>query len=118
QARFFVFAWSVLLIGSLIFMLKDYGLLSYNVFTVNSVQIASAIEMALLSFALANKINVYKLEREESREAALLTLRENERLVREQNVLLEQRVQARTYALQEANTSLESALNHLKETQA
>src|SRR5690606_22101594 len=57
-------------------------------------------------------------EREESREAALLTLRENERLVREQNVLLEQRVQARTYALQEANTSLESALNHLKETQA
>jgi len=118
QARFFVSAWSVLLVGSLIFMLKDYGLLPYNTFTVYSVQAASAIEMALLSFALADKINVYKKEKEESQEQALLTLKENERLVREQNVVLEQRVQERTHALQETNTSLQDALNHLKETQA
>lgn len=117
-ARFFVSAWSVLLVGSLIFMLKDYGLLPYNTFTVYSVQTASAIEMALLSFALANKINVYKKEKEESQEQALLTLKENERLVREQNVVLEQRVKERTHALQETNTSLQDALNHLKETQA
>src|SRR5690606_16242587 len=77
QARFFVSAWSVLLIGSLIFMLKDYGLLPYNTFTVYSVQAASAIEMALLSFALADKINMYKKEKEESREQTLLTLKEN-----------------------------------------
>lgn len=118
QARFFAWAWSVLLVGSLIFMLKDYGLLPYNMFTVYSVQAASTIEMALLSFALANKINVYKKEKEESQEQALLTLKENERLVREQNVVLEQRVQERTHALQETNTSLQDALNHLKETQA
>jgi len=67
---------------------------------------------------LADKINVYKKEKEESQEQALLTLKENERLVREQNVVLEQRVQERTHALQETNTSLQDALNHLKETQA
>src|SRR5690606_17340537 len=41
----------------------------------------------------------------------------NEKLIREQNIVLEQRVEERTHALKESNESLEQTLTHLKETQ-
>src|SRR5690606_34015194 len=88
-AKFFLIAWSILLIGSLLFLLKDYGLLPHNGFTNHVVQTASAIEMALLSFGLANRINMLKREREQSRLEALRIAKENEQLIREQNVILE-----------------------------
>ncbi|HMR18053.1 MAG TPA: 7TM diverse intracellular signaling domain-containing protein [Sphingobacterium sp.] len=117
-AKFFLIAWSILLIGSLIFLLKDYGLLPHNGFTNHVVQAASAIEMALLSFGLANRINMLKREREHSRLEALRVAKENEQLIREQNIVLEQKVEERTHALTETNESLQTALDHLKETQS
>src|SRR5690606_8064126 len=46
-AKFFFTAWSVLLVGAIIFLLKDYGILPYNNLTSYSMQAASAIEMTL-----------------------------------------------------------------------
>ena len=46
-----------------IFILKDFDLIPYNTFTVYSLQIGSAIEAILLSFALADKININKKEK-------------------------------------------------------
>ncbi|MEC3879556.1 sensor histidine kinase [Parapedobacter sp. 10938] len=117
SSTIFLGAWSILLLGSLVFLFKDYGILPYNMFTVYSVQAASGIEMALLSLALANKINIYKKEKEESRARELVMIEENAKLVREQNIVLEQRVEERTHALKESNESLEQTLTHLKETQ-
>ena len=42
-------------------------------------QIGSAIETILLSFALADKINVYKKEKEESQQKTVEVLQENEK---------------------------------------
>ncbi|GGG84924.1 two-component system sensor kinase [Parapedobacter pyrenivorans] len=98
--------------------MKDAGVLPFNSFTNNSILIGSALEAALLSFALADKINIYKKEKEESQAEALLISKENEKLIREQNIILEQRVEERTHALQESNESLQNTLTHLKETQA
>lgn len=117
-ARYFFIAWSILLIGALIFLLKDYGILPYNLFTSNSFRLASIIEMALLSFALASRINILKKEKEMSQAKELATSLENERLIREQNVVLEQKVEERTSELMEANESLQATLTHLKETQS
>src|SRR5690606_2550916 len=72
----------------------------------------------LLSFALADKINIYKQEKEESQLRAIAIAKENEKLIREQNIVLEQRVAERTHALKESNESLQRTLTHLKETQA
>ena len=58
-AKYFFAAWSVLLAGSIIFLLKDYGVLPFNLYTSYSFQAASAIEMALLSFGLANSCLLY-----------------------------------------------------------
>jgi two-component system NtrC family sensor kinase len=110
-AKFFLLAWSVFLIGVCCFVLKDFNLLPYNTFTYNMMPFGSALEVTLLSFALADKINTFKKEKEESQAEALRVITENERLVREQNVVLEVKVKART-------EELELALYDLKEAQS
>jgi len=117
SARYFLIAWSVLVVGALIFTLKDLGVLPFNTFTSYTLIIASSIEMALLSFALADKINVLTAEKEESRLRELDALKENEQLTREQNVILESKVRERTKELLEANLELESVLYNLKNAQ-
>jgi signal transduction histidine kinase len=117
-ARYFFIAWFILLTGALIFLLKDYGILPYNLFTSNSFRLASIVEMALLSFALASRINILKKEKEISQAKELATSLENELLIREQNVILEQKVVERTSELTESNESLQATLKHLKEAQS
>ncbi|WP_170845698.1 sensor histidine kinase [Parapedobacter composti] len=116
-ALFFGVAWSFFLGGVILYVLKDVGVLPFNTFTNNAILIGSALEATLLSFALADKINMYKKEKEESQTQTLLALKENERLIREQNIVLEQRVAERTKALRKSNQSLQETLTHLKEAQ-
>lgn len=59
-AIFFMIAWSTLLVAVLIYMLKTFGLLPHNAFTQNAFQIASLIEMTLLSVALAHHFSELK----------------------------------------------------------
>ncbi|WP_257669516.1 sensor histidine kinase [Parapedobacter tibetensis] len=117
-ALFFYVAWSFFLSGVIIYILKDASILPYNSFTSNSILIGSGLEVALLSFALADKINIYKREKEESQLRTLQISKENERLIREQNLYLEQKVEERTHELKESNEILQQTLKHLKETQS
>lgn len=57
-ARLFFTAWAVLLAGVLTLALHNAGALPSNVVTANALLIGSAFEMVLLSFALADRINV------------------------------------------------------------
>lgn len=59
-APYFMVAWITLLIGTLIYMAKTFGLISHNAFTHNAFQIGSLIEMVLLSLALGNRVNELK----------------------------------------------------------
>jgi len=105
-ARYVVPAWCVFLLGTIIFVLKDVGILPYNDLTVNMMPIGSAIEGILLSFALADRINILRRDKERSQAEALAMAQENERLIREQNQELEHKVKERTAALQESNDTL------------
>ncbi|MFA6151869.1 MAG: 7TM diverse intracellular signaling domain-containing protein [Chitinophagaceae bacterium] len=117
-ARYFFAAWTVLLGGSIVFLLKDFGVLPFNLFTSYSFQAASALEMALLSFGLADRINILKKEKEASQLAALAAAKENERIIMEQNVILEEKVTERTIELQETNEDLNTTLEDLKQAQS
>ena len=66
----------------------------------------SVIEGVFLSFGLADRINVLRREKESSQAEALSMALENERLILDQNMVLEQKVTERTHALQETNDSL------------
>ena len=109
-ARYFLLAWSFFLVGVTIYVMKDVGVLPYNDFTYYTMPVGSAIEVVLLSFALADRINILKVEKEAS-QAEVLTL------ITEQNIILEQKVALRTEELEHKNIELGQTLTDLKETQ-
>lgn len=110
-AKFFLIAWTLFLIGVFAFAMKDFDILPYDNYTIYTMPAGSALEVILLSFALADRINVLKREKEESQAQVLVTLQENSRIINEQNVLLESKVKERT-------SELESTNKNLKETQS
>ena len=81
------------------------------------VEIGSALEAIFLSFALASRINILKREKEASQAETLRGLQENERIVREQNVILEQKVNERTHELNDSYRELNATLEDLKQAQ-
>lgn len=70
-ARYYLMGFTALLVGIFIFMMKDMAILPENWFTEGSYQIGSALEAIILSFALANKLNTYKKEKEVTQAEAL-----------------------------------------------
>jgi len=60
---FFLIAWTILSIGGLIFALTYRGVLPYATMTINSFQIASGVEVVILSFALAHRVRILRRER-------------------------------------------------------
>jgi signal transduction histidine kinase len=116
-ARYFLFAWTIFFAGIVMFTLRNLGLLPYNAFTNYTLELGIAIEVTLLSIALADRINVLKKEKELSQAAALEAARENERIIREQNALLEIRVTERTLELNTALEDLKQAEAQLVESE-
>ncbi len=101
-AQFFLWAFSVFLLAVIIFVLRSWNIVPYNLFTSNILEIGSGLQITLLSFALADKINIYRREQEEA-------VKENGRLVWEHNIELEKKVLDRTIELQRANQELQEA---------
>jgi signal transduction histidine kinase len=118
QAKYYMIASSVTLVCVVIFILKDFGVFPFNFLTFRMISVGAMIEVTLLSIAVADKINVLQKEKTESQAQALEALQENERIVREQNVMLEKKVSERTSELQSSNNNLNQALTDLKNTQA
>ena len=100
-ARHFLVAWSALLLGVVVYAAVSLGLLPKVPLTEYSLQIGSATEMILLSFALAYRINVLKAE--------------NERIQSEAREQLEARVRARTAELDATMYRLEDANRRLQD---
>lgn len=83
-AQYFGLAWGAFLSGIVILSVHNYGMLPSNPFTANAMLIGSALEMVLLSFALADRINVTRMEKEAaqaqvaSEHAVVLALRQSQ----------------------------------------
>jgi signal transduction histidine kinase len=116
-ARYFITAWVIFIIGLTLYALRNFGILPFNAFTNFALPVGSVVEILLLSFALADRINVLKQEKELSQQQAFVAMKENERLVTEQNVQLEKKVHERTADLENRNTELHTAMNNLRMTQ-
>jgi signal transduction histidine kinase len=117
-AGYYLVAWSILIVGAVLFVMKDYGILPYNNFTIYLLQISSVVEVLLLSFALADRINFFKKEKELAQKRALEESIRNEQLVKQQNIYLEKNVKKRTQQLEKANNALNTTLNDLKNAQS
>lgn len=108
SAYYFVVAFGVILVAVAFAHLRNLGILPTNVFTSDGTQIGSAIEMVLLSFALADRYNVLRRQNAEANERALQVQSELVRTLQASEHMLETRVQERTAELQALNQKLEA----------
>jgi len=71
NALFFSFSWAALLYGAFLIALNKIGVIPINFFTENALQFGSALEVVLLSIALASRISTFKEEQIASKRSAL-----------------------------------------------
>ncbi len=113
-AGYYILAWSFFIIGLIIYTLRDSGILPFNSFTAQANQIGSTLAIILISFTLGKKINIYIDNTNEAWSLAVRTAEENERLIKHQNQLLEERVNQRTRDLEQTVHTLQQQEEALK----
>ena len=106
-ARYFLLAWTVLLLGVAVLALRNLGWLPTNVLTFYSMQIGSAAEMLLLAIALADRIQTIRLDKERAIKELLAAKQSAVGALLRSEQALESQVAARTRELEQANTRLE-----------
>lgn len=101
-ARFFLLAWTSLLLVGVLFSLRNLGIIQSNWFANNALYFGGIMQTLLISFALGDRINMLKRENEEARQREL----EREQLAKEK---LEQEVTARTEEISQQKDQLEAS---------
>ncbi len=113
SAGYFLIAWLFFLVGLIVYVFQNYGIIELNTFANLPMLVGSALESVLLSLALANRINILKKENEREQKEKLEALRENERLIKEQNIYLEKMVNSRTEELEQTLKNLQNTQTQL-----
>jgi diguanylate cyclase len=99
SAGIYVISWAGILVGGVLLALNKMQIIPKNIFTDQAIQLGSLLEVMLLSFALAQRINHERTKRLQLQQASLeLQARINEDL--------EKSVAARTQELKLANEKL------------
>jgi serine phosphatase RsbU (regulator of sigma subunit) len=91
-ARYFLLGFVILILTVFVFILTNFGVLQNELLANYGLQIGSSAEVILLSFAVVDRFKSFK-------QKALEGLQEINRLEREQNVILEHKVEERTHEI-------------------
>lgn len=94
-ARYFAIASGVYVLGCLVYVLQNFGLIPTTLLSNHAIQIGASFEMILYSFALADRINHIQREKAQVEEKARLQLQSH-------NQTLELRVRERTEELSQS----------------
>jgi diguanylate cyclase (GGDEF)-like protein len=108
SAYFFVAAFAAILLAVVLTHLRNLGLLPTNFLTTDGTQIGSAMEMLLLSFALADRYNTMRRDQVHAQEQTLKAQEELVSTLREAEHVLEAKVEERTAELRLLNRKLEA----------
>ena len=121
-ARYFLLGNTVVLLSVLLTLLKYNGLLDFlrsfwtlEIIIVYSTNIAMVMEIVILSFAMADRIKFFKIEKEKTQQLLIGQLEENHKLSQRVNRELEQKVKERTQEIEEKSLQLEEANIKLQE---
>lgn len=101
SSKFYVTAWTLLLMGVLLLEFQNIGLLPVNIITLYGSQIGAFLELALLSLALAYRYNIL-----------FVKLKQTESNLRGFNEALEEKVVNRTKVVNEKNLALSREINN------
>jgi len=105
-ARYFLLAWTVLLIGVGMLGMRNLGWLPTNLFTQYAMQAGSSLDLLLLSFALADRINTMRTAHEKTSAELLDSKQALVSALTKSEAELEEKVSERTRDLQTANARL------------
>ena len=100
SAKYYLIAWGFLIVGLFLGMMESLNLIPiwHNI---NAMQAGSAVEVTLLSLALADRINRLKREKALAQENLIKETQEKADIIKNQNILLEEKVNERTQELNE-----------------
>ena len=110
SARYYVFAWFLVILAIITFLLSVNGLMPINYFTRNALYFGFSAEALLFALALGDRLNILKREKE-------FAQKENLKILNQQNKYLEDRVLERTKKLQSANEEMQTINEELRQTQ-
>lgn len=116
-AYYYFIAWFLFALGRQIHSLRNMDIVPYNAFTNYILYIGSALEAILLSLALADRINLLQREKDFSQMQMLKISEENTTLIKEQNIVLENKVSERTKELTQTLTDLKDTQTQLVEAE-
>lgn len=108
SAFFFLAAFALLMLGGAMTSLRAMGIVPTNLFTVDGLQLGSAMEMIVLAFALADRFNVMRREKARVQEELIRAQQQLVDNLRTSEHELELRVAERTDELRELNNQLEA----------
>ena len=115
NAYFFLFSFFMLFVGAVSMILRVLGVLPTNVFTVSGFQYGSAWEMLILAFALADRFNSIRKEKEKIQSDLLQAQQLLVDNLKASEHILEIQVNERTNELQILNQTLNQKENYLRE---
>ena len=117
KAKFYLTAWIGLIISVIVYTLVLGGLIDFVPNTNFIIPIGVVLETVLLSLALADSINILRKENEESQLRVMEETEKNKELILNQNITLENKVEKRTAALQQALDDLKATQSQLVQSE-
>jgi two-component system, sensor histidine kinase LadS len=106
HSMFYALGWTFMIVGVFIYLSAINGALPFNNFTRNIMYFGFSIEAWMFSLALGNKINVMRQQTQTAQRQVLEKMRENQKLIKEQNDVLEKTVKERTRELEESKDKI------------
>lgn len=117
SAKYYLAGFGAYTLALVYLILSGQNIVPNNMWAVHSLITGSAIESIMLSFAAADKLKYSEREKEKAQEEALHQLEENARIIREQNITLEQKVKERTLELAEKNKEILDSIHYASRIQ-
>lgn len=106
-AQTYMLIWGLYSLSALVAVLSDLAVVPATPLTTHISQLTFVLTLPFIWVRLADRLNVTEREREEAQKEALRISIEKEQLMREQNVRLEETVEARTEELRTAKADVE-----------
>ncbi|MGD1805747.1 7TM diverse intracellular signaling domain-containing protein, partial [Dapis sp. BLCC M126] len=114
-SKYFLLAMFPPILGIILRCFSALGFIPHGLYVENRSNFTFSLSVLLFSFALADRINLIQDEREKAQNEALENAELNQKLIQEQNIILEKKVVARTEQLSIAKQKAEVA-NQAKST--
>lgn len=117
EAYFFFIAFFIIILAGAVTAAVPLLIFPVSVFSLNALQIGSAIEMVLMSFAIADRFHILRVEMLSAQSKALSIQEKLVESLKKNEKILEDTVAQRTTELQSVNKNLQVTLLDLREVQ-